>query len=80
MERSVHDMSNLFAQLGQPSDETAISSFIEAHRPLPGDMLLHEASFWTYSQASFLREAITDDADWAEIADNLNAELHTSPH
>lgn len=80
MEQSVHNMSNLFAQLGQPSDELAISAFIESHRPLPGGMLLHEASFWTCAQASFLREAINDDADWAEVADRLNAQLHTPSH
>ena len=76
MERSKHDMGNLFAQLGQPSDETAIARFIETHSPLPGDMRLHEANFWTCNQAAFLREAISDDADWAEVAEQLNSELH----
>lgn len=76
MERPVHDMSNLFAQLGEPSDEAAIDHFIAAHAPLPDSMLLHEAAFWTPAQAAFLREAILDDADWAEVADALNRELH----
>lgn len=75
MERPVHNMSNLFAQLGQPNDEAAIAQFIESHRPLPDDVLLHEAAFWTPAQASFLCEAIRDDADWAEVADELNAGL-----
>jgi hypothetical protein len=75
MERPVHDLTTLFAQLGQPSDEASIAQFIERHRPLPDDVLLHEAAFWTPSQASFLCEAIRDDADWAEVADELNAEL-----
>lgn len=76
MERPVHDMSALFAQLGQASDEAAIARFIETYRPLPDATLLHEAAFWTPAQAAFLREAILDDADWAEIADELNAGLH----
>ena len=75
MERPVHNMSNLFAQLGHPNDAEAIALFIEKHRPLADAVQLHEATFWTPSQASFLREAITEDADWAEVADMLNAEL-----
>jgi hypothetical protein len=75
MEKPVHSLTTLFAQLGQPSDEASIAQFIESHRPLAGDVMLHEAAFWTPSQASFLCEAIRDDADWAEVADELNAEL-----
>ena len=75
MERSLHNLTTLFAQLGQPSDETSIAQFIESHRPLPDDVLLHEAAFWTPSQASFLCEAIRDDANWAGVADELNARL-----
>lgn len=75
MERPVHTLSNLFAQLGQPDDEAAIARFIASHRPLPDDVLLHEAIFWTPSQACFLREAIVEDADWAELVDDLNARL-----
>ena len=76
MERPVHSMSNLFAQLGQASDEKAIAQFIESRRPLANGMQLHEAPFWTPSQAGFLREVIQDDADWSEVADALNVGLH----
>ena len=75
MERPVHSLSALFAQLGQPDDEKSIMDFIESHRPLDDEVLLHEASFWTPAQASFLCEAIRDDADWAEVVDELNAGL-----
>lgn len=75
MERPVHDMSKLFAQLGEASDETAIARFIETHKPLADDLRLHEASFWTASQAGFLSEAIQQDADWAEVVDELNVQL-----
>jgi len=76
MERPIHSMSNLFAQLGQPSDELAIAQFIETRRPLANGTLLHEATFWNASQAAFLCEVIQDDADWSEVADELNVELH----
>jgi len=75
MERPIHNMSNLFAQLGQANDETAIAQFIESHRPLAEGLRLHEAPFWSESQACFLREAILEDADWAEVADELSAGL-----
>lgn len=67
MERPVHDMSKLFAQLGQANDEAAIACFIEAH-------------LWSASQAGFLRRPIVDDADWSEITDQLNAELRAPGH
>ena len=76
MEHPIHNMSSLFAQLGLANDEAAIAQFIEKHHPLPDNVRLHQASFWTASQAGFLCEALCEDADWAEIADELNAELH----
>lgn len=76
MESSIHSISNLFAQLGLPSDQTAIESFIKTHSPLATNILLSDAPFWTSAQASFLREEILNDADWAEVIDQLNARLH----
>lgn len=75
METPIHSISNLFDQLGLPSDEGAIERFIATHSPLGTDALLAEAPFWTSSQASFLREEIIEDADWAEVVDELNARL-----
>lgn len=77
MERPLHSMSNLFAQLGQANDEAAIAHFIETHSPLANGMQLYEAPFWTPAQACFLRESLLQDADWAEVTDALNVELHT---
>lgn len=79
MECQEHTLSNLFAQLGQPSDAQAIAQFIERYRALPGAVQLHEAAFWTPAQAAFLREAVQDDADWAEIVEILNSVLY-EPH
>ena len=76
MERALHTMANLFAQLGKANDTMSISRFIETHRAMSGEVQLHEAEFWNQSQASFLKTAITDDADWAGVAENLNSELH----
>lgn len=75
MERPVHNLNNLFAQLGHANDDAAIELFIDTHRPLAEGVQLHEAAFWSPSQACFLREAITQDADWAEVTDLLNAQL-----
>ena len=40
-------MSNLFAQLGLPADGLSINRFIEQHGPLPENVLLADAPFWT---------------------------------
>ncbi|MBL8471475.1 MAG: DUF2789 domain-containing protein [Rhodocyclaceae bacterium] len=78
MESQLHTMTNLFAQLGLASDVESIDSFIETHSPLSREVLLEEASFWTSTQACFLREEILDDADWAEVIDELNARLRAA--
>lgn len=75
MEGFVHNLSNLFAQLGQPNDDASIARFIETHSPLAEGIQLYEAAFWTPAQAGFLREAILEDADWAEVIDELNNDL-----
>lgn len=75
MELPVHPMSSLFAQLGLPTETGAIERFIATHAPLPETVPLAEAPFWTPAQASFLREEILEDADWAEVVDQLNAAL-----
>ncbi|MFT3849861.1 MAG: DUF2789 domain-containing protein [Propionivibrio sp.] len=76
MEQHLHTMSHLFAQLGEPGDPASIARFVNAHRPLAGEVRLPDAAFWTPTQAAFLREAIQDDSDWAEVVDQLNSELH----
>lgn len=75
METITHSMQDLFDQLGLPSEEDEIERFIQRH-PLPGWVSLHEAPFWTASQAGFLREKLLENADWAEVIDELNEQLH----
>lgn len=78
MESSLHTMSNLFAQLGLPSEPAEIRAFIDRYRPLSSALRLHQAPFWTPAQAGFLREEIAEDADWAEVVDHLDRELRAS--
>lgn len=74
MYTEAHDMPALFAQLGLPNSDTAIQSFLHNHQ-LHGKETIENAAFWTGSQATFIREAIQNDADWAEIVDELDARL-----
>jgi hypothetical protein len=78
MEQAFHRFSELFAQLGLPSDPPGIHEFIATHAPLPGDVELADAPFWTPAQAAMLRDEIADDADWAEVIDRLNVALRAS--
>jgi len=75
MDTSEHSMATLFAQLGLPNDAGAIEQFIASHRPLKPDLQLADADFWNEGQARFLREGIGDDSDWAEVIDELDAQL-----
>lgn len=65
----------LFAQLGLNSEDHHIQQFISAHSPLSDSIRLADAPFWSPTQASFLREALLQDSDWAEQVDQLNAAL-----
>jgi hypothetical protein len=78
MEKPFHRFSELFAQLGLPSDEGAIRQFIERHAPVPAEVTIEDAPFWTAAQSRLLRELLTQDADWAEVVDQLNVALHRS--
>ena len=75
MEKSFHRFSELFSQLGLPMDEAGIRAFLKTHSPLPDDVLLADAPFWTPAQAALLREELLEDADWAEVVDQLNTAL-----
>ena len=75
MDLSGHKFRDLFRQLGLADDTPAIESFIAAHRPLPGNVALADAPFWTPGQSQFLREEIVEDADWAELVDSLDTSL-----
>jgi Protein of unknown function (DUF2789) len=75
MDQFFHRFSELFAQLGLPNDPDSIRAFIQAHSPLSSTVRLEDAPFWTPAQATFLKEQLLEDADWAEVADHLNGAL-----
>jgi len=74
MDTSSHTMYTLFAQLGLSNNDVAIEAFVKNNH-LPNEVPLERAAFWSAGQAQFLREAIAEDADWAEVVDQLDAQL-----
>jgi hypothetical protein len=80
MEHPFHRFTDLFAQLGLPSDSASVSQFIGKNSPLDDAVELENAPFWTDSQANFLREKLEADADWAAVVDQLSAALRAPAH
>jgi hypothetical protein len=74
MDTSSHTMQALFAQLGLPNNDIAMDNFMQNNH-LPAEIPLERAAFWSAGQAQFIHEAITLDADWAEVVDHLDAQL-----
>lgn len=79
MDTSKHTLSTLFGQLGLANDLHSINQFIASHR-LPLGTTLAQADFWTPAQASLLSEALAEDSDWAEVVDELAAQLSKPMH
>jgi hypothetical protein len=71
----IHTITSLFEQLGLPSSDQDIEDFIGKHSPLPPQVKLYQADFWNQSQRTFLKQMKEEDADWAEIVDQLDAML-----
>lgn len=74
MQITTIELPELFTQLGLASSDLAIARFIKAH-PLPEDVRLTEADFWTDGQRQFLRESWHQDSDWCVAVDKLDALL-----
>lgn len=75
MDLTTNTLKTLFDQLGLASDPDSIDAFIEQHH-LPDDVKLIDAEFWTERQASFLKEELRLDAEWAPVVDELNQRMH----
>ena len=75
METPIHSITSLFNQLGLDSTEEGIKQFINANSSLPAGLSLHKATFWNQSQSSFLQQVVDEDADWAEIVNQLDSML-----
>ncbi|MCC4263123.1 DUF2789 domain-containing protein [Oceanimonas baumannii] len=74
MEHMIHPFSELFEQLGLDASHKGIEHFLQQHK-LPPEMDLVSAPFWSNAQATFLKEGLQEDSDWAEVIDQLNASL-----
>lgn len=74
MDTNLHNLTNLFAQLGLDNSKSAIDSFIAEHQ-LASSTHISEAPFWTKGQASFIAESLADDGDWSEIIDQFDTLL-----
>lgn len=79
MHHQIHPLHELFAQLGLPDDSLSIRQFIREHHPLPADVKLADAPFWSDHQRAFLHEAIKSDADWSHVVDTLDMHLREPP-
>jgi len=77
MEQFNHTIKDLFDQLGLESSADAIHSFINTHQ-LDRNTPIEKADFWKPHQAAFISEARSNDADWSEPVDDLDALLHKS--
>lgn len=75
MRGNVNTLSDLFRQLGLPSDPASIADFIARHEGACRHCALPHAPIWTESQRTFLQEAIAQDADWAMPAETLTSLL-----
>ena len=71
----LHEWKVVFAFDDKTSDPASVAHFLAQHRPLPGYIALADAPFWSPAQAALLREEWAEDADWAEVVDQLNAAL-----
>ena len=70
-----HTFTDLFKQLGLPSDAMSIDAFLKLRRPLASSTRVEDAPFWSLSQRHFLKEQLASDADWAELIDRLSLAL-----
>lgn len=78
MDVSRKTLGTLFEQLGLQNDDASIDAFIQSHTLLNKDGPIWAEPLWSSSQASFLKEALGEDADWSEIVDELSNLLHKS--
>ncbi|ENV31525.1 DUF2789 family protein [Acinetobacter gerneri] len=61
----------LFEQLGLPSEDVQITTFIAQHQ-LAKNVMLHQADFWTDSQRDFLTSHWQSDDNWSLVIDELS--------
>ena len=79
MGNHVHNVSELFTQLGLPADAQGVQWFLATHAPLAANIRLSDAPFWTPAQAALLQEKFLEDAKWEHAVDELNLLLRAAP-
>jgi hypothetical protein len=62
--------------VGRPKEEGDVREFVAELGSMPDGVLLANAAFRSASQSRFLRHEILEDADWAQVIDELNLMLH----
>jgi hypothetical protein len=75
MNQAMYHFSELFAQLGLPSEPGEVIHFLTTHRSMSTGFRLPDAPYWTPSQASFLRESLMQDSDCSDVVDQLSGAL-----
>lgn len=79
MQITTPTMTDLFDQLGLPSEPQDMKAFIKQYAPLDNSLKLADAPIWNESQAAFLKVNLRNDSDWALLIDSLNAQLRDHP-
>ncbi|WP_216636588.1 DUF2789 domain-containing protein [Endozoicomonas ascidiicola] len=74
MHKPLHNLTNLFQQLGLGKEPREIERFLQQHS-LESNTKLEDAQFWNPSQKAFIKEERNQDADWCEAIDELDALL-----
>ena len=72
MESQIHSLPALLPQLGSAATPRAVAAVVPRQAPLPAHLLLVDAPCWSSAQAQLLAQALEDDADWAEVVDELD--------
>ena len=75
MTPAIPNFSELFSQLGLPSETVDIVHFLTVHASMADGIRLPDAPYWTVSQATFLRESLLQDSDWSGVVDQLSKAL-----
>ena len=75
MDGTAHRFTDLFAQLGLPTDNPSIEEFRRKNSPQYAEWVLADAPGWSDAQKAFLNEEWREDADWAVLVDQLNLAL-----
>lgn len=78
MNTHIHTLSSLFDQLGLDSKDASIEHFVDLYKPIAGEIELHDAIFWSESQASFIKQMKDEDADWSGVIDQLDVMLRSN--